>query len=68
MKQSRESFPEADTAEMMLCWSRHVKGQVMEDYKYDPTDSGNWSTGLLCPASLSFSNDKLVLVHLTQLC
>jgi hypothetical protein len=60
----------ADTGERMVCYSRHVKECVMKAYNYDPTDSGRpaLSIGLLCSASLLFSNDWHVLVCLTLCC
>ena len=51
-----EGFAEADTGERMFCYSRHVKGHVMKEYKSDPTDTGRRSTGLLCSTSLLFTN------------
>jgi len=33
----KECFPEADTGERMFGYSRHGKGHVMKEYKYDPT-------------------------------
>ena len=41
---------------------------VQKEYKYDPTDSGSLSIGLLCSAPLFFANDMHVLVHLTLQC
>lgn len=61
-------FPEADAGERMFCYSKHVKGRVMKEYKYDPTDSGSSSIGLLCTILLFFAKDKNVLVCLTLLC
>ena len=41
LKQTRERhFPEADTGERMFGYSKHVKGHLMKEYKYDLTDSG----------------------------
>jgi hypothetical protein len=40
IRHRKKCFPEADTGERMFCYSRHVKGPVMKEYKYDPTDSG----------------------------
>jgi hypothetical protein len=36
----KECFPEADTGERMFGYNRHVKGHLMKEYKYDPTESG----------------------------
>ena len=67
------------TCERMFSWSRHrwkdiwysrhVKGHLMKEYKYDPTDSGRQalSIGLVCSTLLFFDNGTHVLVHLTQL-
>ena len=55
LKQTRERhFPEADTGERMFGYSKHVKGHLMKEYKYDPTDSGKQalSIGLVCSALL----------------
>ena len=43
----------------MFCYSKHVKGLVMKEFKYDPTDTGRQalSTGLVCSASLFFDNN-----------
>ena len=41
LKQTQEKmFPEADSGERMFGYSKHVKGHLMKEYKYDPTDSG----------------------------
>ena len=49
-KKCERLFPEADTGERMFGYSRHVKGRLMKEYKYDPTDSGRGgvSFGFLC--------------------
>ena len=54
-------FPEADTGERMFGYSRHVEGLLMEEYKYDPTDSEGQalSFDLVCSALLFI--DKLSL-------
>ena len=36
----KDYFPEADTGERMFGYSKHMKGPMMKEYKYDPTDSG----------------------------
>jgi hypothetical protein len=63
----KKCFPEADTGGRIFGYSKHVKGHLMKEYKYDPTDSGRQasSIGLVFSASLFFSNDMHVLVHLT---
>jgi hypothetical protein len=37
----------------------------MKDYNYDPTYSGNWSTGSHYSALIVFADDRRGLVHLT---
>jgi hypothetical protein len=59
----KECFPEADTGKRMFCYNRYMKGHVMKEYKYDPTDSGSLSIGLVCFASLFFTKDTHVLVE-----
>ena len=51
----------------MFGYSRHVEGLLMEEYKYDPTDSEGQalSFDLVCSASLFFAKDTHVLVCLT---
>ena len=44
---------------------KYVKGLVMKEHIYDPTDSRRESIGLFGPASLFFPNGMHVLVHLT---
>jgi hypothetical protein len=63
----KKCFPEADTGERMFCWRRHVKGLLMKEYKYDPSDRGRraLSLGLVCSALLLFTNSTHVLVRLT---
>jgi hypothetical protein len=61
----KDCFPEADTGERMFCYSRHVKGRVIKEYKYDLTGSGRGSIGLVCSTSLFCANDRHVLVRLT---
>ena len=48
----KDCFPEADTGERMFGYSKHVKGHLMKEYKYDPIDSGGQalSFGLVCSA------------------
>jgi hypothetical protein len=55
----KDYFPEADTGERMFGYRRHVKGGLMKEYKYDPTDSGRQalSFGLVCSASIFFTKD-----------
>jgi hypothetical protein len=64
----KKCFPEADTGERIFCYSRHVKRCVMKECKYDPTGSKSWSIGSFCSASLFFTKDKHVLVHLPLYC
>ena len=61
-----DCFPEADTGERMFAYSKYVKGHLVGEYKYDPTDSGRGalSLGLVCSASLFFAKDTNVLVQL----
>lgn len=61
-------FAGAHTGERASCCSKRVKEHAMKGYTYDATDSGRWSTGLVCSASLFFTNNTHVLVHLTQHC
>lgn len=44
-----------------------VKGGLMREYKYDPTDSGRRarSCGLVCSVLLFFANDSPILICLT---
>lgn len=68
LKQTCERlFPEAGTGERMFGYIKHLKEHLMKDYKYDPTDSGRraLSLGLVCLASLFFSNNMHILVHFT---
>jgi hypothetical protein len=55
------------TGERMLGYSKHMKGSMMKEYKYDPTYSGRWALnfGLVCFTSLFFVNNTHVLVHVT---
>jgi hypothetical protein len=43
-----------------------LKGLLMKEYKYDPTDSGRQTLniGLVCSTLLFFSKDTYVLAHL----
>jgi hypothetical protein len=47
-------FPEADIGERMFGYSKHMKGCLIKEYKYDPMDSERQalSLGLLCLAVL----------------
>jgi hypothetical protein len=36
----KDYFPKADMGERMFGYSKHIKGCLMKEYKYDPTDSG----------------------------
>ena len=58
----KESFPEADIGERMFGYSKHMKGPRMNKYKYDLTDNGALSFGLICSTSLFFAKDMHVLV------
>ena len=51
----------------MFCYSRHVKGSMMKEYKYGPTDTGRraLSLGLVCSILLFFAKDMHVSVCLT---
>ena len=49
----------------MFCYSKHVKGHMTKEYKYEPTDSVRGSLGLVGSALLVFTKDKHVLVGLT---
>jgi hypothetical protein len=40
---------------------------MMEEYNYDPTDSGSGNIGFICSASLFFTKNTHVLVCLTVL-
>ena len=62
-----DCFPEADTGERMFAYSKYVKGHLVGEYKYDPTDSERraLSFGLVCSALLFFDKDTHVLVCLT---
>jgi hypothetical protein len=62
----KDYLPEVDTGERVFGYSRHVKGLLMKEYKYYPTESGRWalSFGLVCSASLSFAKAMYVLVCL----
>lgn len=62
----KDCFPGADTRERMFGYSKHAKGLLMKEYKYDSTDSGRGalSLGLVCSASLFFAKDTNVLVQL----
>lgn len=41
LKQTKERiFPEADTRKRTFRHSRHMKGHLMKEYKYDSIDSG----------------------------
>jgi hypothetical protein len=33
----KKCFPEVDTGERMLSYSKHIKGWVVKEYKYHPT-------------------------------
>ena len=39
--QVKGCFPEADTGERMFGYSRHMKGRLMKEYKYDPQTVGD---------------------------
>jgi hypothetical protein len=62
----KDCFPEADTGERMVGYSRHGKGHSKKEYQSDPTDSGEQALtiGLLRP-ELFFTNYTHVLVRLT---
>ena len=49
----------------MSCYSRHMKGSVTKEYKYDPTDSGSRNIGLFCSTLLFFANNMHILVCFT---
>jgi hypothetical protein len=57
-------FPEANTGERMFGYSRHAKGHLMNEYKYDPTDKWERSTEPWF-SLLFFPKDTYVLVCLT---
>jgi hypothetical protein len=62
----KEYFPEADTDEKMFGYSKHVKGLLMREYKYDPTDSGRQALVWFAPSCYFFAKDTHVLVCLTK--
>jgi hypothetical protein len=64
LKQTHDCFSEADTGEKMFGYSRHMKGLLMKEYKYDATNSERrtLSLSLVCSTSLFFVNDTHVLV------
>ena len=63
-----ECFAEADTGERMFFYSRHMKGHVMKEYKYDPTDGGSCNIGLFCSTLIFFANGTHLLFCLTLQC
>ena len=58
--QVKGCLAKADTGETVFEYSRHVKGHLMKEYKYDPRDCGRQalSIGLVCSASLFFANNS----------
>ena len=68
--QVKDCFLEVGTGERMCGYSSHMKGHLMREYKYDPTDSGRGalSLHLVCSASLFFTKDMHLLVLLSYCC
>ena len=54
----------------MFGYSKHMKGCLIKEYKYEPTESGRQalSFGLVCSTLLFFTKDTHVLVCLTSHC
>ena len=63
----KDFFPEADMGGRMFGYSRQLRGCMMKEYKYDPTDSVGraLNLGLVCVTSPFSTKDTHVLVPLT---
>jgi hypothetical protein len=53
------------TGERMSCYNKPMKGHMMVEYKYDPTDSGRLSIDLIYSTTPFVTNDMHVWGHLT---
>lgn len=60
--QEKKMFPEADSGERMFGYSKHIKGHLMKEHKYDLTDSGRQA--LVCSDSIFFVKTHMYWVSL----
>jgi hypothetical protein len=62
---SNDVFLKQTPGKGMFWYSKYMKGPVMKECRYDPTDNGRWAldVGLVCSASLLSANGTHV--HLT---